>query len=232
MTPSKDPSAFESGATLPGVAPAYDWFSDRYQSVHVSRNRWFVMAVSLAVVTALQGLALLFLTPLKTTVPFLVREESSGSVTTVEPLNGKAAVTFDEAVRKYFVAKYLECREVYDPTDLLEHYRAVDLMSESAERRSFHQSIVTSNPASPLSLYGNQALRLVTIKSISFLGEGSVQVRFGAVVRRAASPDKTSEWIATLAFRFAAPPSAEADRLVNPLGFEVTSYRVDQEVVP
>ena len=56
--------------------------------------------------------------------------------------------------------------------------------------------------------------------------------RLSAVERRVASPDKTSEWIATLAFRFAAPPSAEADRLVNPLGFQVTSYRIDQEVVP
>ena len=221
-----------ASAVVPAGAPAYDWFSDRYQSVYVSRNRWFVMAIALAAVAAMQGLALLFMTPLKTSVPFLVREESSGSITTVEPLSGKESVTYDEAVRKYFVAKYLVSREVYDPVDLLEHYRAVDLMSESAERRSFHQAIVTSNPSSPLSVYGNQAKRFVTIKSISFLGESSVQVRFSAVERRVASPDKTSECIATLAFRFGAPPSAEADRLVNPLGFQVTSYRVDQEVVP
>ena len=30
--------------TLSYHAEAYDWYQDRYQSVHVSRNRWFCTA--------------------------------------------------------------------------------------------------------------------------------------------------------------------------------------------
>ena len=37
--------------------------------------------------------------------------------------------------------------------------------------------------------------------------------------------------IATVAFTFTKAPMAEGDRLRNPLGFQVTSYRSDAEVV-
>jgi type IV secretion system protein VirB8 len=40
-----------------------------------------------------------------------------------------------------------------------------------------------------------------------------------------------SDWIATLAFAYAKAPMSEADRLRNPLGFQVSSYRADPEVV-
>jgi type IV secretion system protein VirB8 len=40
-----------------------------------------------------------------------------------------------------------------------------------------------------------------------------------------------TDWIATIAFAYTKAPMAEADRLRNPLGFQVISYRSDPEVV-
>jgi type IV secretion system protein VirB8 len=210
---------------------AYDWYADRYQSIYVSRNRWFVAAGAALTLAALQALALVCLLPLKTSVPFLIKEETSGTVTTLTRLNGDDAVTYSEAVRKYFLARYIIARETYDSVDLAENYRAVDLMSGETERRIFKDAITSSNPASPLVVYGASGRRLTRIKSIVFLNSSTAQIRFSATVQRSSSLPSPSEWIATVAFKFGSVPGGEAERLVNPLGFCVTHYRIDQEVV-
>jgi type IV secretion system protein VirB8 len=38
-------------------------------------------------------------------------------------------------------------------------------------------------------------------------------------------------WIATIGFGYGQPPTKFTERVKNPLGFEVRSYRRDQEVV-
>jgi type IV secretion system protein VirB8 len=217
--------------TLSYPAEAYDWYQDRYQSVHVSRNRWLCTAWAALALALLEAAALMTLIPLKTSVPFLIKEETSGAVTTVAPLAGDPSMTYDEAIRKYFLGHYVIDRETYDPADLAENYRAVDLMSGSSERRLFDQWIASNNPTGPLAVYGNQIRRFVHVKSIAFLPGQMAQLRFTATEQKASSAPKVSEWIATVTWRFGPAPIAEADRLVNPLGFCITHYRIDQEVI-
>ena len=218
--------------TPPRHEDAYDWFSDRYQSVFVSRNRWLLTAlVGLALALA-QTIALVCLVPLKTSVPFLIKEETSGAIISLQPLSGNASMTYDESVRKYFLAKYVIARETYDSTDSTVRYQTVELMSDKTERRNFEQFITPSNPRSPWALYGQHTQRWVRIKSISFLNERLAQVRFTASEKNSAGPEVSSEWTAVVAFGFGPAPVLEVERLVNPLGFQVTRYRIDQEVLP
>jgi len=209
---------------------AYDWFSDRYQSIVVSRNRWLVTAVATLVLAALQALALVCVLPLKTSVPFIIQEEKTGAISTIQPVVGNPAITYDEAVKKYFLGRYITARETYDSTDLEANYRAVALLSDGGETRRFEQW--AASKASPVVLYGNHTRRSVRIRSISFLGAGAAQVRFTADERTINGVENFSTWIATLGFRFGPPPLSEPERLINPLGFLITDYRVDQEVVP
>ena len=115
--------------------------------------------------------------------------------------------------------------------DLAENYQAVELMSLGTEERLFHQLIASTNPASPIVLYGREARRTIRIKSIAFLNDRTAQIRFTATVQRSSSLPSSSDWIATVAFKFGPVSSLEAERLVNPLGFSVTHYRIDQEVL-
>jgi type IV secretion system protein VirB8 len=225
--------AFQSPLkTLSYHAEAYDWYQDRYQAVHVSRNRWFCTAWAAMALALLEAAALMALAPLKTSVPFLIKEESSGAVTTVAPLAGDPSPTYDEAIRKYFLGRYIIARETYDPADLAANYRTVDLMSGTAERRLFDQWIASNNPTGPLAVYSSQVRRLIRIKSISFLQGQMAQVRFTSTEQRSSGAPKVAEWIATASWRFGLSPSAESDRFINPLGFCITHYRIDQEVIP
>jgi type IV secretion system protein VirB8 len=53
-----------------------------------------------------------------------------------------------------------------------------------------------------------------------------------ALLAQNAGVDKEENFIATVAFDYKNTPSKEADFLVNPLGFQVLSYRVDPEMLP
>jgi type IV secretion system protein VirB8 len=211
---------------------AYDWFAERYQSVVISRNRWFVMAISAFGLTILQALALICLVPLKTSVPFIIQEEKTGAISTIQPVAGTASITYGESVKKYFVARYLVLRETYDPIDLTNNYNAVNLMSDSDETRRFIRTISASNKSNPVALYANHTKRFIRVKSISFLNATTAQVRFSAVETKSDGSENTTTWIATLGFRFGSPPVLDSERLVNPVGFLVTNYRIDQEVIP
>ena len=213
-------------------AEARDWYADRYEAVYVSRNRWLVTALAALLLALLQASALVCLVPLKTSVPFLIQAVPSGEVTALKPLSGNPSVTYNEATRKYFLARYIISRETYDPMDLAENYRLVELMSDGSEAQRFRQAIAVDNPASPLVVFGRQLRRAIRITSISFLNERTAQIRFTATDQRSSSPLKPSDWIATVAYSFGPSPALESDRLLNPLGFVVSRYRIDQEVVP
>ena len=87
-----------------------------------------------------------------------------------------------------------------------------------------------SNPTSPQNLYGPEAEAVIAIRAIGFINEGVANVRFHRTVRQAQQIVE-SDWIATIAFTYTHAPMSEPDRLRNPLGFQVTSYRADPEVV-
>jgi type IV secretion system protein VirB8 len=211
---------------------ARDWYRDRYQAVYVSRNRWLLATLVALGLAVAQAAALVVLVPLKTSVPFLIKEETTGVVTTLQPLQGSPAVTFDESVHKYFLGRYVSFRETYDPSDLAENYRAVETMSSPSAAGLFKASIVTSNPASPIVRYGTKTQRSVRIKSIVFLNPQTAQVRFITQETSGSSTSQASHWIATVTYGFGPASVLESNRFINPLGFTVTHYRIDQEVVP
>jgi type IV secretion system protein VirB8 len=207
-----------------------EWFYDRYQSSRVNGNRWFVAAIVMGTLACLAVAAVVVLAPLKTVRPFLVEaNNASGEVRVLRPFD-VADFAPTDAVSKSFLAKYVIARETYDPQDLKENYQTVRLMSDSAEGLHVDSHLSPTNIASPLNRYQHHTVRTVRVKSVSFLNKRTAQVRFGST-ETTQTTKKEDAWVAILSFRFVNLPETEQDRLVNPLGFQVTAYRVDQELV-
>ncbi len=212
-----------------------EWYQDLYQSVKISRNRWFLVGIIALVLTGIEGLALVFLTPLKTVEPYVLQvDNKSGMTTVLKPLreNQENVLTEVEAVTKSFIVKYVIARETYDPQDLNRNYDLVRLMSSSDEAGKFNESIANGNPQSPVERYKTNTARTVKLSSVSFLDQKkkTAQVRF-MTTEVTRSETKEDYWVAILTFRYINAPMDETDRLNNPLGFQVISYRVDQEIV-
>lgn len=208
------------------------WDQDRLASARRSRRlAWAVAAgAGLLAVAAVGAVALL--APLKTVEPFVVRvDRATGAVDVMRGLSADdGPVRYEEAVSKYFLAQYVRNREGYLDPAAEEAFRLVSLLSAPAEQRRWADLYRGSNPASPQNLYGPDAEAIVAVRAISFIAEDVANVRFRRTVRRGQQTLET-DWIATIAFTYTRAPMREADRLSNPLGFQVVSYRADPEVV-
>ena len=69
----------------------------------------------------------------------------------------------------------------------------------------------------------------MTIRNITFINDKVANVRFSKTVRLGQEV-KVTDWIATLTFAYTKAPMLESDRIRNPLGFQVDSYRADPEI--
>lgn len=185
---------------------------------------------------ALAGLAVgavMGLTPLKEVDPFTIKVDSNtGAAEVITSIKNKD-MTYDEVTNKYWLAEYVRYRESYDWNTIQATYDATNLMSAHDVQTEF--KALYNSPMAPHKVLKQNAKVIAKVNSIAFVGN-MAQVRFEKRVMptsgQSANPMPPEKMIATIAFEFKATPMKEADRLINPLGFQVISYRVDPESAP
>lgn len=184
--------------------------------------------LALAAVTAVAALA-----PLKEVTPFVIRVDEASGVPEVMTALKDGGQTYDEAVSRYFLARYVRTREGYTYAEREAIFQEVSLLSSPETQQEFSAYYNASNPQSPQYTYGKDTKAEIKIRSIAFLGDGLAQVRFYRTEINEREDLRTrSHWVATINFDF--DPRAEVsseDRLINPLGFIAKNYRADPEVV-
>jgi type IV secretion system protein VirB8 len=146
-------------------------------------------------------------------------------------LKGTDQLTYDEAVSKYFLGLYVRTREGWLPQAAEADFRQVAIMSAPAEQERWADDFRPSNAQSPQVAWGDNTVSLIDVRAISFVSPKVANVRFHRILRQAQQTTE-SDWIATVAFTYTKAPMAEADRLRNPLGFQVLTYRSDPVVTP
>ncbi|TCU21288.1 type IV secretion system protein VirB8 [Rhizobium azibense] len=194
-----------------------------------ARIAWFV-AGSAGIVAAVSVFAIAGLTPLKTVEPFVVRVDNSTGIVDVVSALTSSAGSYDEAVTKYFAAKYVRAREGYVWSEAEENFRIAALLSTQPEQTRFATVYRGSNPQSPQNVYGRSATARIGIVSISLINTNVASVRYMRTITRAEDV-RTTHWVATLTFSYVNAPMSSTDRLVNPLGFAVSEYRADPEAI-
>jgi len=210
------------------LAEARSWETDKLRSLEKSRKLAWIVAASAGVITFLSVIALAMLSPLKTSVPYVVRvDNATGAVDIVSALTN-AKTNYDEVMNKYNVQWYVRWREGYSKSLISEYYANVGIMSTPQEQSKYSQLIARSNPNSPLNVYGDSGNATITIKSTSFLKENIALVRYTKEVKDTMNNGLT-HWAATIVFQYAGTPMSEHDRAINPLGFQVVEYRNDPD---
>jgi type IV secretion system protein VirB8 len=206
---------------------AADW---KAKSARSSRMAW-IAAVTVAGIACFEAVALAMLMPLKSvqTVTLLV-DRQTGFVEAVDPATPRR-VAADEALTEAFLAQYVAAREGFDRATVLADYRKVALWSSATARASYLALMPAGNPQSPLNLYHGGSVLRVQVKSISKLGEGVALVRFDTLLQDMSGANLARSWISAVRYRYVDAPMSLEDRLINPLGFQVLSYRRDAETI-
>jgi type IV secretion system protein VirB8 len=209
---------------------AKSWNREKYQLATKRARMWQWIAAGFGSVAVIACVTLLMLVPLKTAVPYVIRvDQTTGIVDIIQPLKA-GAITQDEALTKYWIVQYLNAREQYD----LQRFRAdsyrVSKMSSAKVFDRYSDEFEPGRPNSPYNLYGSEGTIDIHIRSIVFLDKDTALVRFKRTLRDQGKVTE-SYWSVTLSFQYLLSPEKESDRFINPLGFQVISYRIDPEVI-
>lgn len=212
---------------------AGSWAQDRQEELVRSRRRaWLVASVAVGVAFLL-ALALVLLTPLKRveTVAMTV-DKQTGFVQIVDPINPER-ISADAALTRSLLTQYVTARESFFADTLQSDYRRVALWSADEARSSYVTGQQATNPESPLARYPRSTLVETEVRSISSLGPNLAMVRFQTRRRdQGGQIQPPSYWVAVVRYRYTGEPMRMEDRLINPLGFQVTRYRRDPEAPP
>ncbi|MFW0778266.1 MAG: virB8 family protein [Rickettsiales bacterium] len=213
------------------VFESKNWYKDRYQYVLVQRKLLALITFLSLACTFLTVFVIAQLTPLKTVEPFVIQvDQKTGIVQTVDPLTA-TELTANEAVNSFYIVQYIRARETYSIADLARNYETVRVMSENTRvYPEFTQQQNPNNPTSNAARLGATGSRTVKFKSFSYLTPTTVQARV-MIEEKNDSGIYNFHKIITLEFQYIKLSLTNEERYINPLGFRVTSYRVDEEIL-
>lgn len=215
------------------IKSAESWASDRSRANRSAMRAAWLVAGLLGTVALAEAFALVALLPLKTVVPYtLLVDRQTGYVQALKPLD-QDAITPDQALTRSFLAQYVIAREGFDIATLKDDYRKVALWSTGDARDRYVAGMQAGNPASPLATLPRKTLVEVEVRGISSLSSSTALVRFVTTrIDPGGQPQPARPWQAVVSYRFSGASMSAADRLLNPLGFQVLRYRRDAEFVP
>ncbi|MBV1702909.1 MAG: virB8 family protein [Hyphomicrobiales bacterium] len=220
------------------LKPDRRYFEDglTWETSIARRNAWsrslaWVVAAFMTVIAVMALGALWMALPLKTFEPYMVVvDKSTGFVEVKRPM-AEGKLTQNEAITDFNLVRYIKARETYDPKALKDNYQLAELLSTSAAARQLTDEFSPVNPQNPVTLFGRLTHVDVHIKAITFPNQETALVRFSTTEVNTTS-SITRNWVALVRFQYTSAPARMEYRFQNPLGFQVTEYRRDQETAP
>jgi type IV secretion system protein VirB8 len=208
------------------------WAHDRDHEIALSRRIAWIVAAVLGCIALLEAIALILLMPMKTVVPYtLLVDKQTGYVETLKPLERKT-ITPDAALVRSFLVQYVIARESFDVDSLKDSYRKVALWSAETTRTRYVADTQASNPQSALATLPHRAIIAVQVRSVSSLGADTSLIRFTTLrTDTGVQAGLPSYWAAVVKYRFSGAAMSSEDRMINPLGFQVTRYSRDAETL-
>ena len=205
------------------------------------RRAWMVAFGAILMSLILAG-GYFYMLPLKEKVPYLIMADAYTGNASVARLRGdfdNTTITASEAVNRANIANFIRARESYDWNLIGQRdWGTVFTMAEPQVSSTYRALYSTRNPSGPLQVYGKKLAIRVKILSLQLFGGNPKKGPSGATVRfqrslfdKAAGTSRfLDSKIATLEFAYKPNLAmSEEDRLLNPLGFRVSAYRVDSD---
>ncbi|PZX12451.1 type IV secretion system protein VirB8 [Palleronia aestuarii] len=196
-----------------------------------ARIAWLVAGCSV-IVSVLLAIVLVVLLPLRSTEVFTVLVDSTTGaaerIYQVQPTGIEDA----EAMKQALLVAYVNDRESYFRAGIQERLESVRRRSAGQARRTLVELWSEDSESYPPRVYGPGAQVDVEVRSITFFEPEVARVRFTKILQRPNRDTVRQSFVATVEFDFRPRQERSLERVwENPLGFEVTSYRVDAETL-
>jgi len=222
-----------SGATAQETAfdPAATWERETYLSMRRSTRRAWAVASAAALLAFLAMFCLLLVLPLKEFAPYVVTvDKATGWLEVTRGLH-PGNLSQNEAITIANIVRCLTARESFDATDYPTRYREVGLCMTGRALNAYRRQHAQSNTNSPPNLYGYEGILRVEISSVNLLSESTALASFRTILEHRGR-EVTNHWRAAMTFAYTTKQFTMRDRFINPLGFQISSYRRDPDLAP
>ena len=210
---------------------AATWERETYLAQRRSTRRAWACALCAALMAVLALLALILVLPLKEFAPYVVTvDKNTGWLEVTRGLH-QGNLTQNEAVTMAQIVRCVVARESFDATDYPTLFHEVGLCMTGRALDAYRREHDQSNENSPPVLYGYGGIIRVEIGSVNLLTDTTAIVSFRTVVEFQ-NRSVVNHWRAALTFGYSDKEFSMRDRFINPLGFQISSYRRDPDLSP
>jgi len=192
---------------------------------------WKIAKIAIAC-SGITLLSLAGLVPLKQVVPYIVAVDRTTGQTEIVSVGSLGAIPNQALQAKYWVTQYVRTRERYDPMSALIDYQSVRIWSGKPVYADYIKRFQGDNALQKR--FGSGGGWRVTILSVGLVDEHHAVVRIERAETESAERAQPApvRLTADVTFSFNPPIlGRERDLLDNPMGFQVTDYRLDPELV-
>lgn len=204
-----------------------NWYEERYDNITVQRNLLFLLLLILLCLSIISIGVVAYVINTKRFDPFVIQiDDTTGIAKVVNPLSS-SILSGNEALAQYFIKKYIIARETYNPVDFsTEAKRIVRLLSSNSIYWDY-RGYLKNEAVDPTIKYGQKNTTYLVVKSWSKLADKKYIMRFS--INETAGAMKVFNKIAVVEFQYLPMELTESDKDVNPVGFQVTGYRMDDD---
>lgn len=204
-----------------------NWYEERYENITVQRNLLFVLLLILLVLSIVSVGVIAYVINTKKFDPFVIQiDDTTGIAKIVNPISS-TVLSGNEALAQYFIKKYIIARETYNPVDFTTEARKVVRLLSSNSIYWDYRGYIKNEAVDPSVKYGQKNTTYLVVKSWSKLSDNKYIMRFS--INETAGAMKAFNKIAVVEFKYLPMELTESDKDVNPVGFQVTGYRVDDD---
>jgi type IV secretion system protein VirB8 len=228
--PSKEgaqPSQEAGEAQAQSTQQVRNWYEERFDNITVQRNLLFILLLILLCLSIVAIGVVAYVINTKRFDPFVIQiDDTTGMAKVVNPINSKI-LNGNEALAQYFIKKYVVARETYNPVDFTTlTNKTVRLLSANSIYWEY-RGYIRNDAINPAIKYGQKNTTFLIVKSWSKLNDNKYILRFST--NETAQGRKVYNKIAVVEFQYIPMELTEKDKDINPLGFQVTGYRVDDD---
>lgn len=230
-SPAGKSSADKSEQDNYSYQDARDWTIERMAlKERQARLGWSVSALLIVLLLIVSAVAVVIAVK-KEAYPFIVELDKSTGTTRVIDLRDPQNIPVDEMMDKYWLNLYTLSHESYDWRTLENDHARVRLMSVPAIFQTYDEQYGADNKNSIQNKLKDKKKIICDIESVVPNGNGVATVRFTKrlVDTYTNQEEMRHSWRATIGYEYNPTYSMEeSQRLINPLGFTVTSWRTDR----
>lgn len=201
------------------------WYSNRYQIVAVQRNVLLLLTATSIIMVAIAVFFVKNFMSSKSLEPYVIEiNEKTGTAVVVQQITSQT-FTANEVMKRYFINKYIQSGLSYNPRNYKENSEEVRLFSTSQIFNEYRNRI------NPYSL-GSESQIEVKIRSLLFKDNMNVEIRTTREINIVGQKATTKNEIIYMTFYFAPELNLSIEeRLINPLGFQVSKFEVAEEII-